>query len=123
MDKIILSNIQVMGKHGVNPVEKLVKQPFSIDVALYTDLSAAAASDDLADTLDYAQLYCKIRSFVEDNSFQLLETLTSRLASMILEDKRITKVRIRVEKSQARLDNMVFPAAIEMERKQRPEDR
>ena len=123
MDKIILSNIQVMGKHGVNPVEKLVKQPLSIDVALYTDLSAAAASDDLADTLDYAQLYCKIRSFVEDNSFQLLETLTSRLASMILEDKRISKVRIRVEKSQARLDNMVFPAAIEMERKQRPEDR
>ena len=123
MDKIILNNIQVMGKHGVNPVEKLVKQPFSIDFALYTDLSAAAASDDLADTLDYAQLYCKIRSFVEDNSFQLLETLTSRLAGMILEDKRIAKVRIRVEKSQARLDNMVVPAAIEMERKQRPEDR
>ena len=117
MDKIILRDIRVMACHGVYPEEKISPQPFVIDLTLFLDLHPAAVSGDLADTVDYGALCRGVRRFVEENSFDLLETLAEELAGLVLlAADRVERVRVRVEKSEARLDDGTFPAAVEIER-------
>ena len=53
-DLIRLHGLRVVGTHGVLPEEKRRAQPFEVDLDLSVDLTAAGASDHLADTVDYA---------------------------------------------------------------------
>ncbi|NLF80780.1 MAG: dihydroneopterin aldolase [Clostridia bacterium] len=117
MDKIVLADIRVMGTHGVNPLEKILKQPFIISVAIYLDLQAAALSDDLEDTVDYGALYHQIKDHAENSRYNLLEALAGSIADLLLEDSRVRKVEIKVEKTQTRAGSSVFPAAVVLERK------
>ncbi|MBQ1502306.1 MAG: dihydroneopterin aldolase [Firmicutes bacterium] len=117
MDKIILRDIGVTACHGVYAEEKTEPQPFVIDLTLFLDLHPAAVSGKLADTVDYGALCRRVREFVKMNSFDLLETLAEELARLVFSaDGRIEGVRVRVEKSAARLDGGTFPAAVEIER-------
>ena len=120
MDKIILSEIKVMATHGVNPEEKLVKQPFNITITCYLDLAPAAADDDIEATVNYAELYQRVVHEVESTSFNLIEALAGHLADQVLLDQRIRQVTVRVEKTQARTGTIAFPAAVELERYQQP---
>lgn len=117
MDKIILADIRVMGTHGVNPLEKIVKQPFSISADIYLDLQTAAASDDIEDTVDYGALYHQIKNHAENSRYNLLEALAGSIADLLLEDPRVLRVEIKVEKTQTRAGSSVFPAAVVLERK------
>lgn len=119
MDKIILKDIKAMGHYGAFPGEKDIPQAFSADVTLFTDISAAAASDDLRDAVDYALVYVKVRQFIEENSFDLLETLVCRLCDMLLADERVEKVKVRVEKTAAAFGDITFSAAVEAERERK----
>ena len=60
MDRIVLHDIIVQGRHGAYAQEREQPQTLRIDLVLQLDLSRAAASDDLADTLDYADVYRRI---------------------------------------------------------------
>ena len=62
MDKIILPQINITACHGVYDEEKLHPQPFCIAVELYTDISSAVQSDNVADTVDYSVLFKKIKT-------------------------------------------------------------
>lgn len=112
MDKIILPAIEVVACHGVNPEEKVTKQPFIIATTLYLDLKPAAASDDLGKTINYGLLYQRIKEFAENSSFNLIETLAGRIIDLVFEDERICRAKVKVIKTQARLDNYIFPAAV-----------
>ena len=65
VDSIILKGLEFMACHGVLPEEKSEPQPFLIDVQLYLDLRAAAASDDLARGVDYSRVYQSIEAVVQ----------------------------------------------------------
>ena len=78
MDEIRIARIRVLGRHGAYEGEKDAAQPFDVDVRLEADLGAAARSDDLADTLDYAALHRRVIEIVETTSFDLIERLASR---------------------------------------------
>jgi 7,8-dihydroneopterin aldolase/epimerase/oxygenase len=52
MDIVFLNGLSVQGKHGVMERERHVEQEFIVDMEARTDTHAAAASDDLKDTLD-----------------------------------------------------------------------
>ena len=56
LDRIELRGLKVRGTHGVFEHEKRDGQDFLVDLVLWTDFTAAAASDDLADTVDYGAL-------------------------------------------------------------------
>jgi FolB domain-containing protein len=116
MDKIVLPQIEILANHGVNRQEKTSRQPFIISATIWLDLEAARQGDDLTQTIDYGLLYERIKAFAENSSFNLIETLAGSIIDLVFEDKRASKVRVKVKKTQARTANCVFPAAVVMER-------
>lgn len=84
-DRIELRGLKVRGNHGVFDHEKRDGQDFLVDLVLWTDFGAAAASDDLADTIDYGALALLARDVVAGPAFDLIETVASRIADGIME--------------------------------------
>lgn len=98
MDVIELRGLRVFGKHGADPGEREHEQAFDVDVSVELDLAAAGASDDLNDTIDYAALRERIARSVQTSSYALLERLATDLATGILTDERIARVRVTIAK-------------------------
>jgi dihydroneopterin aldolase len=98
LDTIALCGIRAFGHHGADPGEKVVAQPFDIDVTLELDLSAARRSDALADTLDYSTLHATIVRLVADRSYDLIERLGADLLDAILADPRVQRASVRIAK-------------------------
>lgn len=102
MDRITLEHMEFYGYHGCLPEERQQGQKFFVDAVLYLDLQAAGRHDDLAQTVNYAEVFTKIRSIVEGEPVNLIETVAERLAVMILQEySRIVKVEITIHKPSA----------------------
>jgi dihydroneopterin aldolase len=97
-DTIAVRGIRAYGKHGANPGERDFVQAFDIDLELEVDLTAARASDELADTLDYAALHGSILRAVRERSYRLLERLGDDILTEILRDERIASARLTIAK-------------------------
>lgn len=78
--------------------EREIKQRLVIDLAMTTDFSAAAKSDDLPDALDYAAISEHVMSFVEGTNFQLLEALSAAIATEIFQNWPVAQLRIDIDK-------------------------
>jgi 7,8-dihydroneopterin aldolase/epimerase/oxygenase len=102
-DRITVRGMRFLGRHGVGLEERLEPQPFEVDVVLRRDLTAPAASDDLADTVDYAGVFTTVQGIVEAQSFRLIEALAGAIADALLADERIGDVEVRVRKPKAPL--------------------
>jgi dihydroneopterin aldolase len=100
-DLIQLTGLRVRGRHGVFDFERAEGQDFVVDVALRLDTSAAAASDDLSDTVHYGELAEALAAVVAGEPVNLLETLAARLAEQCLADRRVTAATVTVHKPQA----------------------
>src|SRR5947208_7071808 len=88
-DRIELVGLRGFGHHGVLPQERQDGQTFVLDVGLEVDTRTAARSDDLADTIDYAELADKLVAMVAGEPVDLIETLAARLADVALADGRV----------------------------------
>lgn len=99
VDEISLDGLVFFGRHGANPEETALGQRFRVDVTVRLDFSAAARSDDLADTVSYSAIYKLVRREVEGEPSKLLEHLAGRITRAVLaHDARITEARVRVSK-------------------------
>jgi dihydroneopterin aldolase len=101
LDRITITGLRVHGNHGAYEVERRAGQDFIVDAVLELDVSAAAASDDVADTVHYAELAEALAGVVAGEPVNLLETLATRLVSVCLEDRRVAAATITVHKPQA----------------------
>lgn len=101
LDTISLTGLKVFGRHGVYDHERENGQDFTIDVALQLPLDAAAASDDVADTVHYGELAEKIAAVVAGPAVNLIETLAARLADVALDDPRVVAATVTVHKPHA----------------------
>lgn len=86
------------GVHGVDEDEKVSPQPFDVDVVLEIDLQRAGKSDQLDDTVNYAQLHEQIVSIVRTTNYNLLERLADHLCDCILSDKRVQGAKVTIAK-------------------------
>jgi dihydroneopterin aldolase len=103
-DRISLVNLRFLGHHGDMPEEREAKQPFEVDLIVHLDLSAAAASDDLDETVDYGPLAELVRRVVEERSYRLIEALAGAIAAEVLAAAaRVDEVEVRVRKPHAPL--------------------
>ena len=101
-DIITISDLEVYAYHGVNEEEKQYGQRFLITAELATDISAAAASDDLNKTVNYAKVIKAIKHIVTSERHDLIETVAERLAQMILSTfSQVSTVKITVKKPDA----------------------
>lgn len=98
MDKIFVEDLVVIGKHGVMEHEWSHDQKFLVDIIAEFDASKGAKTDKLADTLDYVHLCDIARSTIEGTSVYLIERLATSIARQILEDKRVSEVRVTIRK-------------------------
>ena len=98
MDRITLRGVRAYGCHGANPGERDTPQPFDVNVRVEIDLHAAASSDDLEDTLDYAALHARIVTAVESTSYALLERLASDVLDAVFSDHRVARAEVTVSK-------------------------
>lgn len=97
-DIIEVRGIRAWGHHGANPGEQDVAQPFDIDLAFELDLRPARASDDLADTVSYAEVHAAIVRIVARERFALLERLGEAIFDALFADPRIARARVSIAK-------------------------
>lgn len=100
-DRIELRGLRVRGHHGVFAEERREGQDFVVDVTVWIDLAPAAASDDLADTLDYGALARRAADIVAGEPYDLIETVAGRIAEDVLGDERVHAVEVTLHKPQA----------------------
>ena len=111
-DVICLTGLRVRGFHGVLPEERRDGQDFVVDVRLEVDTRPAAASDDLAATVDYATLADRLAAVVAGDPVDLIETLASRLAATCLEDDRVISAQVTVHKPSAPIPHAFTDVAV-----------
>jgi len=98
MDKIFLNELKVDTVIGIWDWERKIRQTVIVDLEMSADIAKAAATDRVEDTLNYKSVAKRIQSFVEDSSFQLVETLAERIAEIIREEFGVAWVKVRVNK-------------------------
>ncbi|MBS9533188.1 dihydroneopterin aldolase [Mycobacterium sp. M1] len=100
-DRIELRGLKVRGNHGVFDHERADGQDFIIDITVWMDLAAAAASDALADTYDYGVLAQRAAAVVAGPARDLIETVAAEIADDVLTDTRVQAVEVTVHKPHA----------------------
>ena len=101
MDIIYLHDLRIDTVIGVFDWERRVRQTVIIDLEMAADIRRAAASDDLADTLNYKAVAKRLIDFVGHSEFQLVETLAERAAELLLKEFGVPWLRLRVNKQGA----------------------
>ncbi|SFC44217.1 dihydroneopterin aldolase [Pseudoalteromonas denitrificans] len=101
MDKVFITQLHVDTIIGVYDFEKETEQSLFFDIEMLTDIRAAANSDDINDTVDYAVVSERIIKHVKAKPVELLETLVEQIAEFILTEFNVTQVKVRVSKPAA----------------------
>ena len=115
-DQILLKGMEFYGYHGVHAAEKERGQRFIVDLRMERDVRAAAASDDLADAVNYAAVYEVARQIAEGSSLNLLETLAETIAARVLSDFDVRAVAVRVKKPDVALGGALDYAGVRIYR-------
>lgn len=100
-DRIELRGLTVRGNHGVFDHERRDGQDFIVDITLWIDLAAAAASDELSDTYDYGVLAQRAAAVVGGTPRNLIETVSAEIAEDVMTDDRVHAVEVVVHKPSA----------------------
>ncbi|HJY45755.1 MAG TPA: dihydroneopterin aldolase [Propionibacteriaceae bacterium] len=100
-DRISLTGISAFGHHGVFDSERQQGQQFVVDVSCTLDLSSAASTDDLGQTIDYGALAQAVAADVERDPLNLIEALADRIALTCLRYDAVQCVEVTVHKPQA----------------------
>lgn len=100
-DRITLTGLEVHANHGVFEFERAQGQRFVIDAELTLDLGKASESDDLAHTVNYAEVAEAILADASGEAVDLIETLAERLARLLLGFTGVREARVTVHKPEA----------------------
>ncbi|HSY95672.1 MAG TPA: dihydroneopterin aldolase [Steroidobacteraceae bacterium] len=98
MDKIFIHALKTEAIIGIFDWERQVKQTVIVDIEIGVDVTKAALSDSIDDTLNYKRVAKRVLTFVEASKFHLVETLAEHVAMLILEDFGIAWVRLSLSK-------------------------
>ena len=98
MDRVFIENLTVETVIGIFDWEREIKQAVSLDLEMDFDIRAAAASDSIADALDYKAVSKRLIGFIERSQFQLVEALAERCAAIVLEEFPVARLRLKLSK-------------------------
>jgi dihydroneopterin aldolase len=108
-DRIRLNDMVFYGYHGVLPEERALGQRFVVDVEMRLDLQPAGLSDDLTQTVNYAEVYSTARDVVTGPPCQLIETVAQRIADRVLADHTaVEAVVVRIRKPEVPIAGSVL---------------
>ncbi len=98
MDQIHIKDLLLRTIIGINDEERRDRQDVLINIVLYADLHRAGHSDDIQDGVNYRTLVKRVIKLVEESQFYLVEKLADEIAAICLDDARVERVQVRVEK-------------------------
>ncbi len=101
MDIVYLRGLRIDTIIGIYDWERRTRQTVVLDLEMATDISRAAASERIEDTLNYKAVAKRLIAFVGESEFQLVETLAERCAALILEEFDVPWLRLTLNKQGA----------------------
>ncbi|NPC42240.1 dihydroneopterin aldolase [Nocardioides sp. zg-1230] len=115
-DELAVTGIECFAHHGVFDFERREGQVFVVDLVLGIDTRPAAASDDLADTVNYGTLVADVKAAVERDPVDLIETVAQRITDVCLLDTRVEWARVTLHKPDAPIDATYSDVALTITR-------
>ena len=116
MDKIKLSELTVNTVIGIWDWEKRNPQKVVFDIEVSTDISNASKSDSIKDALDYKAISKRVKQYALENQFDLIETFADRIAEIILNEFKVSWVKLTISKPYAIRDSKNVSLMIERSR-------
>jgi dihydroneopterin aldolase/2-amino-4-hydroxy-6-hydroxymethyldihydropteridine diphosphokinase len=116
LDTLEILGISAHGYHGVLTAERAVGQPFVVDLRLHLDTRAAAASDNLDESVDDSTVAAQVVDIICGEPVFLIETLAGRIADSVLRDNRIQSAEIAVHKPSAPMQVHVSDVIVRIRR-------
>ena len=101
MDTIFVSGLATDCIIGIWEWERRVRQRVVVDLEMAADIRRAARTDSIDDTLDYKNVSKRLLQFIGDSQFHLVETLTERIAELVIREFDVAWVRVRLNKQGA----------------------
>ena len=98
MDKVFIEGLEIECVIGIYDWERKIRQPLQFDIEMDFDNRKPAASDDIADTLDYKAISKRLIQFVGESSYGLVETLAEHCCAIILDEFAVDRVKLKLGK-------------------------
>jgi len=98
MDIVYIRDLQIQTVIGIYDWEREIRQTVSLDLDMATDIRAAAATEDISNTLNYKDISKRLISHIEDSRFLLIETMAESVAQIVLTEFPVPWLRLRVGK-------------------------
>jgi len=98
MDKVIIKDLRVTGILGIHDRERTTPREIILNITLFTDTRRAMRTDAISDCVDYSVMAKKIRAHVENAARMTVEALANDLAELCLQEPKVQKVLVRVDK-------------------------
>ncbi len=95
---IKIKNLRLRTIIGIYDWERLEKQDVIINAEIEFDGKTASVSDKIEDTVDYKRINKKIIETVESSEFLLLEKLTQTVLNIIMEDEKVKRAKVEIDK-------------------------
>lgn len=97
-DRIEIRDLLLRGIIGINEEERRDRQDILINIIMWSDFLGAAKSDDVNRTVNYRTITKRVIEHVEKSQYYLIETLADRIADICLQDPKVQRVQVSVEK-------------------------
>ena len=98
MDLVFIEDLRIQTVIGIFDWEREITQTVSLNLEMGFDISKAAESDSIEDTLDYKAVSKRLISFVESSEFQLVEALAAECAAIVLREFPVRWLRLKLSK-------------------------
>lgn len=97
-DRVFIEGLEVEVLIGIYDWERRIRQPLVFDLELAFDNRVPAASDAIADTLDYKAISRRIVALAQDSGHGLVETLAEQVAGVLLAEFPVRALRLKLSK-------------------------
>jgi len=98
MDRVLIEGLEVRTVIGIYDWEREIRQSVRLDLEMAWDITKAAQTDSIEDTLDYKAVSKRLIAFVESSSFGLIETLAEHCANIVLDEFGVIWLRLKMSK-------------------------
>jgi dihydroneopterin aldolase len=116
VDKVTISGLRVKGRVGVTQEERARAQTLIVNIEIDVDLTAAAESDNLKDTIDYGEVTVEAAAVIRDSESKLLEPLAATIADRISTNNLVQGVTVEILKEAPPIPEATGPVGVRISR-------
>ena len=100
-DEIFIEGLKFYATIGIHNWEKNTKQPIIMDISLFIEKIKNNNRDKIDETVDYKSISYSVKELVEDNKFELIETMGKEIALLCLKNEKVFEVKVKINKPEA----------------------